>query len=90
MFGVIRRPSKYVTIGHESVFVLAEVIMKLQSETPHTQHTNGITAIDPQTHELGANLIFTAHDLNPHYALDRLIKQDDGATTETISFDKSR
>ena len=64
--------------------------MKLQSETPHTQHTNGITAIDPQTHELGANLIFTAHDLNPHYALDSLIKQYDGATTDTIRYGDSR
>jgi hypothetical protein len=64
--------------------------MKLQSETPHTQHTNGITAIDPQTHELCANLNFTAHDLNPHYALDSLIKQYDGATTDTICFDNDR
>jgi len=64
--------------------------MKSQSKSTHTQHTSGITAIEPQTHELGANLIFTAHDLKPYYGLDSVIKKYDGATTDTIRYGDSR
>ena len=70
--------------------MLTGVIMKSQSKSTHTQHTSGITAIEPQTHELGANLIFTAHDLKPYYGLDSVIKKYDGATTDTIRYGDSR
>jgi hypothetical protein len=38
-------------------------------------------------HEFEGNLIFTADDLAPFYAIDAVVKQHDGATDTTISYD---
>jgi len=39
------------------------------------------TYLDPAPHECGANLIFTEHDLQPYFALDRVTKDAGGSTS---------
>ena len=48
------------------------------------------THLAPAPHELGANLIFTEHDLAPYFALDSLVKDADGSASARFRFDGER
>ena len=48
------------------------------------------TAIDPAPHEVSGNLIFTEHGLHPFYALDSIIKSNDGTVRATFEHGEER
>lgn len=47
--------------------------------------TDDWTTVKPAPHEIGANLIYTEHDLAPYYALDRRVKDGGGSLHRSMT-----